>query len=116
MFTWSKKNRACKTTWTTLTVLDQIKEVFNDSGNKRMDDLTFWNHAASSDARKIIASTLSIQIDNIFTLVRGATYKEGITKEMAVADIFAILQKDDKTLTDLAEANDKNYLFWQEAK
>jgi hypothetical protein len=80
-----------------------------------MSDLTFWNKAASSQMRTIMANTISIEIDNIFTMIRGAVYEKGRTKDMAIADMLAILQKDDKTLTDLAEANDKNYLFWQEA-
>lgn len=116
MSTWSKNNRACTTTWTTLIVLDQIKETFKDSGIKKMSDLTFWNKAASSEMRKIMATTLSIQIDNIFTMVRGAKYESGRTKEMAIADILDLLQKEDKTVADLAKTNDKNYLMWQEAQ
>jgi purine-cytosine permease-like protein len=116
MFTWSKNNRACTTTWSTLVVLDQIKDVFNDSGTLKICDFTFWNRAASSNMKRLMASTLAIQMDNVFTMIRGAKYEDGITKDKAISDIVDILVNGDKTVLDLAEVNDNNYLFWQEVK
>jgi len=116
MFEWSKNNRACTTTWSTLFVLDQNKSTFDKSATKKMSELLFWAQSASSDARSIQAKGIAIEIDNIFTLVRGATYEKDKTKEMAIDSIAAILIVESKTIKDLAEENDKNYLFWQEVR
>lgn len=116
MFTWSKNNRACTTTWSTLLILDQIKEVFKDSGTIKIQDFSFWSKTASSDMRKLMANTLAIQMDNIFSMILGAKHEEGKTKDTAVADIVSILTNGDKTVLELAEVNDKNYLFWKEEK
>ena len=116
MFTWSKDNRACDTTWSTLSVLKQSAEDFAGSGTVKVQELAFWNKAASSDTRKIDAHTLAIQMDNAFTKIRGAKYEANITKEKAINDMLVILTNGDKTVADLAEINDSNYLFWKEAK
>jgi len=116
MADWSKNNRACTTTWTTLMVLDQLKTGFDDAGGMKMSLLTFWNAADSGEMRSLKVSTLAIQMDNIFTMVRGAKYEEGKDKGSALQDIKNIMTSPDKTVKDLAAANDENYLFWQEAK
>lgn len=113
---WNRNNRACTTTWTTLRVLDQIDEVFKDSGDVRMSELTFWNQAASADMRKLQATTIANQMDNIFRLIRRATYEEGVTREKAVSDMVNIMANEDKTVSDLSEVIDTDYLFWGEEK
>lgn len=116
MSDWSKNNRACTTTWSTLTVLDQLKEIFKDSGNMKMQQLTFWSNADTSAMRELKTSALATQMDNIFTMIRGATYEENKSKESAIQDMKKIMTTADKTVSDLAAANDDNYLFWKEGK
>ncbi len=114
MANWTKNNRACTTTWTTLRVLDQNKRVFKDSGPVKMSELTFWNAAASSDLRKLQATTIANQMDNVFRDIRKANFEAGVTKEEAVAAIIDTLTVADKTISDLAAAIDAKYLFWEE--
>jgi hypothetical protein len=114
MADWTKNNRACTTTWTTLRVLDQNDKVFNDSGNVKMSGLTFWNAAASADMRKLQATTLATQMDNTFRMIRKANFEAGVTKEAAIAAMIDILTTEDKTISDLAAAIDEKYLFWEE--
>jgi hypothetical protein len=61
-----------------------------------------------------MAHTLSIQIDNVFTLIRGARYENGATKPKAIESMLAILLADLKTVVDLALAADALYKFWKE--
>ncbi|HBF38907.1 MAG TPA: hypothetical protein DDW50_16500 [Firmicutes bacterium] len=112
MIPWSKNNRACTTTWSTLLILDQISAPFVDSSVIKMQEFTFWNHASSSDMRRILATTLAIQMDNIFIMIRGAQYETGITKETVTSGIAGLLTDGDKTVNDLADLNDSNYVFW----
>jgi hypothetical protein len=111
MSDWNKNNLACTTTWTTLMVLDQLKEVFPKSGTLTMKELTFWNATTSEDVRKIQAATIARQMDNIFTKLRGALYEEGSSTEKAVSDIITILTDETKIVSDLAATNDTHYLF-----
>ena len=113
---WSTNNRSCTTTWTTLRIMGQISEslLFKDAGTERMNKLTFWSQSASSDIRQTQVRTLAIMMDNIFRMIRGAKYEEGINNQKAVSDIVNILVNADKTIAELAETNDKNYLFWRE--
>lgn len=112
MFTWNKNHRACTTTWTTLIILDQIDTPFVDSPTVKIQDFTFWNQAGSSDMRKLMANTLAIQMDNIFTMTRGAQYNSNSMKEAVINGMVNILTVGNKTISDLAEFNDSNYTFW----
>jgi len=114
MAEWKRNNLACVTTWVTLRVLEQSSEVFNNSADVKMKDLTYWNTAASADMRKIQATTLAHQIDNIFMEMRGAIYEEGKEKEQIIGDILVVLTDAGKTMRDLAAVADANYLFWGE--
>jgi hypothetical protein len=114
MLEWSKNNRACTTTWTTLRVLDQNGRTFDKSGPVKMEQLTFWNKAASAQMRKLQAQTLSTQIDNVFRLIRGAKYESGVTRAQAIAGMVATMTDAEKTIADLAEVNDASYQFWGE--
>ncbi len=114
MANWNKNNRACTTTWTTLRVLDQNNKVFKESGNVKMASLTFWNTTASDDMRKLQANTIAKQMDNIFLQIRRAKYEEGVTKEKSVNDMVAALTTEEKTISELAEIIDADYIFWGE--
>jgi hypothetical protein len=108
---WSRNNLACATTWTTLLVLDQLSEAFADSGDLRMDQLGFWNAAASSDMRALQARSLATMMDNMFRVIRHATYEEGVTGVEAKRQMVAILTDGTSTVRALAAANDGNYRF-----
>ena len=79
-----------------------------------MDELLFWNKSSSEKIRKIQVDALSIMMDNVFRDTRGAKYEKGIAGEQAINDIKTTMLNPDNTVADLAEINDKNYLFWGE--
>ncbi len=116
MAPWSANHRACTTTWTTLRVLAQIplNLPFSRAGTVTMKELTFWNQAGTPDLRRVQASALAAQMDNVFRLVRRAQFEPGVEPAQAVSAIANTLLGADNTLADLAEVNDANYLFWGE--
>ncbi len=118
MANWNPNNRASTTTWLTLRTLGQIPrdEVFKAAGSRKMNQLTYWAQSASGDIRKVQAAALAIQIDNVFRDIRGAQYEQGITNQTAVDNINETLLDKNKTIADLAEINDRNYLFWGESQ
>jgi hypothetical protein len=44
-------------------------------------------------------------------LIRGAKFEQGINPASALNDMVDTLLDEKKTMSDLAAANDKNYLF-----
>jgi len=118
MADWNANNRACTTTWTTLRVLGQIRKnlTFAKAGAKTMEDLTFWQQTASSDLRAIQARSLAVAMDNIFVMLRGATYEENADGPKATRDIVNTLLDAQQTVADLAAVNDANYRFWKEVE
>lgn len=111
MAEWSKNNRACKTTWFTLFVLDQSDKSFKESGDIRMNELTFWNQSSSAEMHQSQARALCFQLHNNFTLIRKAKLEDGVDKEKAIADMFNVLMDESKTLKELAAVIDDDYLF-----
>ena len=114
MTDWNKNNRACAATWMTLRVLDQNDKVFKESGDVRMEELTFWNQLGSEEMRSIQARTLAIQIDNIFRSTWKAGYEKGVDNQKAVTDTWMALTSATATIAELAQVIDNNYLFWGE--
>jgi hypothetical protein len=111
MAEWSPNNRACKTTWFTLFVLNQHQEAFPDAGELKMKDLTFYSRTADADLRKTMARDLAIAMDNNFRLIRGADFEKSVQPGAAIKDMVDVLLDEDKTMTELAAVNDDNYRF-----
>lgn len=111
MAEWSANNRACKTTWFTLFVLNQHQEAFPEAGKLKMKDLTFYSRTADTDLRKTMARDLAIALDNNFRLIRGADFEQGVKVGAAINGMVDVLLDEDKTMTDLAMVNDNNYRF-----
>lgn len=111
MAEWSKNNRACKTTWFTLYVLNQHQEPFPAAGAVKMNQLTFYTQTDDGGLRKVLARSLAIAMDNNFRLIRGAKFEKGVDPAAALNDMVDMLLKQDKTMADLAAVIDKNYLF-----
>ena len=108
---WNKNNRACKTTWLTLLLLDQHQSAFPQAGAIRMDQLTFWSGGGSADFRAARAETLLNQLDNNFRMVRGAEFEKGSDETAAKAALRDVLLDSGQTVADLAAAADAHYLF-----
>lgn len=111
MAEWSQNNRACKTTWFTLFVLNQHEEAFPEAGKLKMKDLTFYSRTADTDLRRTMARDLAIAMDNNFRLIRGADFEKNVKVDTAIHDMVNILLDEDKTMSDLAAVNDSNYRF-----
>lgn len=115
MAEWNKNNRACKTTWSTLYVLNQLQEAFPAAGALKMKQLTFFTQAGDAELRKVAAKNLAISMDNIFRLIRHAKFEKGVKPETALQQMIDTLLDEKKTVADLAAVNDKNYLFLGES-
>lgn len=114
MAEWNPNNLACQCTWAELFVLRQSRKSFSNSGNVKMQDMLFFNPAAGSSTLENEAKMLADELDNIFRKVDGARFEDGVTRAKALADTVAILKQANKTMTELAEVIDINYLFWRE--
>jgi lysylphosphatidylglycerol synthetase-like protein (DUF2156 family) len=115
MAEWNQNNRACKTTWTALFVLNQLQEPFPSAGALKMNELTFFTQTGDAQMRKVMARNLAIAMDNIFRLIRHAKFEQGVKPETALQNMVDILVDEKKTVADLAAVNDKNYLFLGES-
>lgn len=114
MADWSVNSRACTSVWVALRLLEQSKKVFKVSGIIPVKKFLFWNPAASAEMRRLQATTLAKQMDNIFRLIDGATLEKDVTVADAVASMAGILVDGDQTMADLAAACDACYRFWGE--
>lgn len=111
MSEWNNNNLACLKTWIHLKVLNQHNKVFKDTGDLKMNQLTFWNQAASPESRSESAKTICIQLDNMFRLHDKTVYESGSNQESAVENMHSIMTIEDKTVELLAFNIDNNYKF-----
>lgn len=116
MADWSKNNRACTSLWTTLFSMKQLSTNFDESGDLKMNDLTFYNELGSSDLKQQQAKIIADQIDNIFINGRGAKYESGIDRTKAISGMITILTDESKLVNDLASNVDGSYSFLEEIK
>jgi len=114
MATWENTNLACATLWTTLYHMNQLHTNFEDSGDLKISDLTFFNPLSSGDAREQEARMIADQIDNTFVNARGAKYADNVTNSTAINGMVSILIDGDKQVNDLASEADELYIFWGE--
>jgi hypothetical protein len=110
---WSTDVRACKTTWTTLLGLQQIRATFAAAGAIPMGQLAFWT--GQDDTRAVRAQALALEMDQIFFL-RGAAYEEGVDGAIAVAALVDMLLVETKVVAELAERADTLYDFLGESE
>lgn len=116
MADWSVNNRACTTLWITLYNMQQLFRNFSDSGELKMNDLTFFNALGSPDLRRQQALIIADQLDHIFRIGRGAKYEEKVDRTKAISLMVNVLTDQDKQVKELAETVDSIYLFWGEIK
>ena len=113
MSKWSKNKFAHVDTWFSLFRLKQLHAAFDVAGDIKMSSLTFYNPVSSPDHLKIEATLLADTIDRVFTSW-GAKLENSISRNQALEEMVKTFLDKDKTLLDLAEVNDKNYLFHNE--
>ncbi len=108
---WTNNNLACVNAWAFLRVLKQFKEVFGAAGPLKMKQFTYWNPAATPEARRTEALALATQLDSMFTLGVGAKYEPGFNRTKATTSMTDVLVSADKTLCVFAAAVDEAYRF-----
>ncbi|MBR8534674.1 hypothetical protein KDU71_03815 [Carboxylicivirga sediminis] len=113
MANW-KNNLSYGYTWLTLLRLKQIDVVFNDSKDIKMSELSFYNPTISKESLQAEAINLANTIDSAFIVGMGAKLENNITQEKAINSMVEILIDETKTIEDLANKNDENYLFLNE--
>ena len=114
MADWDHTKVHCLVTWLTLVDLDQTSRGFGTTGNAKMTNLTFWNPGDSVAIRRAKARTVAIQSDNLFKRYWGTTYEQGKSRSKAINAALRCMTDKDKTVADLAEANDEHYLYYGE--
>jgi hypothetical protein len=116
MADWSKNNKACITLWTTLYTMKQLSTNFDDSGDLKMNELTFYNSLESATFRKQQSIIIADQLDNVFRNGSGATFEVGFERTKAISKILELLIDEEKQVKDLALIVDDIYNFWEEKK
>jgi len=111
MSDWSNNNLSQIHTWMALKVLDQSGKTFKASETVKISEFTFWNTLDSDQMRVTKANSLATQIDNIFRMFQGATYESSSDVIQAISALSQILCSSDKTIANLAQIADDNYLF-----
>lgn len=115
MANWTADKPAHVDTWYALYRLGQINEQGDKSGDIKMSEMTYFNPTVSTDSLKIEVTLIADTIDRLFTTF-GAKLENNISRNKALVDMINILVDKDKTILDLAEKNDENYLFINERK
>lgn len=111
MARWRTDCRACKALWTTLLSLKQVFTSFEKSGDLAIGDLSFYNKPGGSEQQKQEATALSIQLDKVFTGVRGARYADNVSKNKALSDMMQVLLQENRQVKHLAQVVNNNYVF-----
>jgi len=114
MADWTENNRACKTLWTSLKVMNQVFVNFDECGILKMQDLTFFNSLVSNTVLVKEATMVADQLDNIFRNGRGAIFEENTDRTKATGAMIAILVDGEKQVSDLAATVDDAYKFISE--
>ena len=110
MAEWSRNNLACVNVWSTLYIMKQHQEVFRNAGNREMQDLLFYNTAASDEELKFEAEGIADFLDQAFIKTADAKY-DNCDRNRALKDMVSILVDKNKTMAELAEQVDIDYEF-----
>ena len=99
-------------------VLDQIDEdqSFMSTGKLKIGELRFFPHDGSQDIIVVRAKSLSSQMDKYFRMVRGAVYESNVTQPQAINALVEVLIDKEKTVAELADKADDQYLFYKEGE
>lgn len=112
---WTNEKMAHVDTWFTLFRINQLVAPFPDAGKIKMSELTFYNPTASQDHLKIEATLVANAVDQLFTAF-GVKLENNVSRNAALTAMIEVLMNGNKTIEELAEVNDGNYLFVNEKK
>lgn len=114
-FSWSNNRLSCVNTWSALSALGQLKQDFAAAGAVKVNQLSFWNPAASKDMRVLVAGGLAHELDRYFCAVLLATPALTNWHERVVL-LQQLLLQPEKTVAEIGEAMDDLYSFVGEAR
>ena len=111
MSKWSETNKIQSWIWTILLgdPLDQIKQIFDNSGTIKMQDLQYWSNLDSSAMRQIKATGIATTIDEELIGQFGTGYLNGVTSSQAIESMGEIIATADKTINDLTDTAETLY-------
>jgi hypothetical protein len=108
---WKIDRSACLHTWGVLLGLGERNGAFSQEGASKVNTFEFWVDTDSADIRAIKAGGLAAALDVNFDLQFLARYVAGSNKAAAIAKMSAVLVSGDKTMSDLADVVEANYVF-----
>lgn len=108
---WNNNNLAHTDTWGYLFVKEELNVNFADARDVRMNELAFYNSAASSEFIAIDAKELAASLDRAFRKKSRAGFEKDWTVPKAVAAMQDILKDKDKLVCELAVQVDEIYTF-----
>ncbi len=108
---WTSTSDLCYAVYGALLELKQFDEKtqFDVAGALRMQDLQYFNVAASTDINNASALKIAKVLDNILTASFAAIYKTGFTAAKAVSTLLPILENENKLVSDLSNTVDTIY-------
>ncbi len=114
MNNWYQNIDTCKILWNALFNLKQISTGFNESGEIKIKELSFFDSVRNNQILNQQAFVVAYQLDTIFRSKQEVSYQKYINRSTAVSSMFNILTDDTKKLKDLASMIEKCYLFFKE--
>lgn len=108
---WNNNNLAHTDTWGYLFVKEELNESFADARDVRMDELAFYNPAASPQFIAADAKELAASLDRAFRKKSRAVFETDWTVPKAVEAMQSILKDKEKLVCELAIQVDDIYSF-----
>lgn len=108
---WSNNHSEDVATWGALYILEESRKTFDQSGGVLMKDLKFFVPGSGTNVLRMRATALAVQMHNMFTVAFGAERETGVSVKKAVGDMVTVLMTATKTMEELADINDSNYVF-----
>ena len=110
---WTQTSNTCISLYGSLIQLKQIDEntAFDDAGPLQMQNLQYYNSAASGDINNASALALAKVMDSMLSNSFGGAYKSGFDSNKAVSTMLPVLQDGTKTVENLSDTIDTIYSF-----
>lgn len=108
---WNSNNLACVNTWAFLRVLEQYRNVFKTAGVLKMEQLNYYNAAASASVNELEAKSIATTLDRMFRFGLLAKFEQGATRKKAIEGMTKTISTKNKTVAGLAAVVDGLYRF-----
>ena len=110
---WTQTSNTCISVYGALIQLKQIDEhtTFEDAGPEQMQNLQFFNTAASSDINNASALALARLLDTMLVNSFGGAYLAGFNNNKSVSTMQNVLQVGTNAVESLSDKIDTIYTF-----